>query len=138
MLFMWMTVQSYEVRRDIPVDPVWYLDSECFSRVLSTCGLMWLTMGITMFTQFMHFNDGNEAERHLTVVESLYLTTQIITTVGYGDMTPTSGPGKIFMSFYALTGVGIIGTLVQNLISDFAAEAEAAPSSSSSEGASSP
>jgi hypothetical protein len=115
------TISSYEAsRNDKKNDPPWYL-SPCMPTVLSAGGLLWLVIGMIMFTEFMWFTDDS---RHLTVVESLYVTAQIVTTVGYGDLTPTHSFGKMFMAFYALTGVAIIGTLVQQLIADMVEDCE--------------
>merc|ERR1719375_2771578 len=61
----------------------------------------------------MHFTD---AKRSLTVIESLYVTAQMVTTVGYGDLTPNTDRGKMFMAFYALTGVTLIGGLIQQML----------------------
>ena len=43
------------------------------------------------------------------VLDSLYFTTVILTTVGYGDVTPTTRWGKLFASVFALGGIVILG-----------------------------
>ncbi len=40
-------------------------------------------------------------------VDSLYFTTTTITTVGYGDFTPTTEESKIFTIFYSISGIAI-------------------------------
>jgi len=39
-------------------------------------------------------------------VDSFYFSTITLTTIGYGDLVPTTTLSKIFTSFYALIGVG--------------------------------
>eukprot|EP00736_Rhodelphis_marinus_P001659 Rmarinus@m.4872 len=42
-------------------------------------------------------------------VDALYFTLVTLTTVGYGDIVPTSKNGKIFTSLYAMSGIMLIG-----------------------------
>src|SRR6185503_4056553 len=55
-----------------------------------------------------------------TLLESLYLAAQTITTVGYGDVAPKSQAGRLFALFYMLVSVGtvayILSTAVQSII----------------------
>ncbi|KAL7536818.1 hypothetical protein ACHAXR_007414, partial [Thalassiosira sp. AJA248-18] len=44
-----------------------------------------------------------------SILDSLYFTTVLLTTVGYGDITPTTPGGKLFASVFALGGIVIIG-----------------------------
>ena len=43
------------------------------------------------------------------ILDSLYFTLVLLTTVGYGDMAPISPEGKLFASLFALSGGVIIG-----------------------------
>lgn len=47
------------------------------------------------------------------MVDSLYFTTVLLTTVGYGDIVPKSSEGKAFATFYVLVG----GTVLLNNMS---------------------
>jgi voltage-gated potassium channel len=40
--------------------------------------------------------------------DSFYVTIQTVTTVGYGDVTPTNLAGRIFASFFMVIGVGMV------------------------------
>jgi len=44
----------------------------------------------------------------LSFIDSLYLTSSTITTVGYGDIHPQSNVGKIFSLFIMFGGIGIV------------------------------
>ena len=44
---------------------------------------------------------------HWTWIQSLYFSVITITTIGYGDMHPTTDISRLFTIFYALGGVSI-------------------------------
>ena len=52
-------------------------------------------------------------------VDSFYFSTMTLTTIGYGDLTPTFDGSKIFTSIYALLGIGIILYLIGSIIAKF-------------------
>lgn len=43
-----------------------------------------------------------------SLLDSLYVATQTVTTVGYGDVAPETSPGRIFATIFMLVGVGIV------------------------------
>ncbi len=47
-----------------------------------------------------------------TVIEALYFSVVTLTTVGYGDFTPTTTGTQIFTIIYILTGLGILVALL--------------------------
>ena len=49
--------------------------------------------------------------------EALWWTLVTITTVGYGDFFPVTGPGRLIATFVMFAGVGIIGALASILAS---------------------
>mmetsp|Transcript_59836 Transcript_59836/g.104648 ORF Transcript_59836/g.104648 Transcript_59836/m.104648 type:complete len:483 (-) Transcript_59836:244-1692(-) len=91
----------------------WYNDSEFLRKVVASTALIWFVVGMVGFSEFFEFT---EERRHLTMVESLYLCAQILTTVGYGDFTPSTAPGKAFMVVYSFAGVSIVATLLQEIV----------------------
>ena len=54
---------------------------------------------------------------------SLYVVVQIITTIGYGDVT-VSHHGKVFMTFYVLLGTVIVANVVNNIFDSLLQRAE--------------
>ena len=48
----------------------------------------------------------------LVWVDSIYFSVITLTTVGYGDFSPTTTTGKVFTIFYVLAGIGIFVALV--------------------------
>ncbi len=49
-------------------------------------------------------------------IDSFYFSTITLTTIGYGDIVPHTAAGKLFTMFYAIVGIGIIGTFANLLL----------------------
>jgi voltage-gated potassium channel len=43
-----------------------------------------------------------------SILDSLYVTAQTVTTVGFGDLTPRHGFGRAFATVFMMVGVGIV------------------------------
>lgn len=49
---------------------------------------------------------------NMTVVDALYFTLITLTTIGYGDIIPTTTGGKLFTVVYVILGLGVVGGLI--------------------------
>src|SRR6266850_2770714 len=76
--------------------------------------MMALAAAIVFGTIGFHFVEG------WTLADSLYVTVQTLTTVGYGDVPPRSGAGRIFAVVVMLIGAGgvalAVSTIVQSVV----------------------
>jgi voltage-gated potassium channel Kch len=52
----------------------------------------------------------------LSWINAFYFCTVTLTTVGYGDITPSTDAAKLFTIFYILFGIGIIATFASLLV----------------------
>lgn len=52
-----------------------------------------------------------------SLVDSLYFSVMTLTTVGYGDLAPTTDVSKIFTTVYVLSGGGIVVAFLNKLYS---------------------
>lgn len=75
---------------------------------------MWIVFfsGVYLFTNVLYFQSIHfDTIRRLTVVESVYLLAQILTTVGYGDITPAKPRGQVFVAFYVLFSLLVLANV---------------------------
>jgi voltage-gated potassium channel len=54
-----------------------------------------------------------------TIIEALYFSIATLTTVGYGDFTPTSAGTQIFTIIYILTGFGVLVALLTSVAEQY-------------------
>jgi voltage-gated potassium channel Kch len=47
-----------------------------------------------------------------TIIEALYFSVVTLTTVGYGDLAPTTAETQIFTIIYIVTGIGLLVALL--------------------------
>lgn len=62
-----------------------------------------------------------------TIVESLYFSVVTLTTVGFGDFTPTTPGAQIFTIFYILTGIGVFVALLASVAQQYIAQKSESP-----------
>src|SRR5829696_6692923 len=55
-----------------------------------------------------------------SIVDSLYLTAQTVTTVGFGDLAPRTIAGRVFATVFMMVSVGIVlyalTSMVQSIV----------------------
>jgi hypothetical protein len=72
--------------------------------------------GFLLFTNIILFQSIHfDTIRPLTVIECIYFMAQVITTVGYGDITPAKPRGQVFVGLYVLGALFIISMLISDL-----------------------
>lgn len=54
-----------------------------------------------------------------TIIEALYFSIVTLTTVGYGDIHPTSAGTQIFTIIYILTGLGVLVALLASVADQY-------------------
>jgi len=52
------------------------------------------------------------------VIDSLYFSVITLTTIGYGDLHPTTDLSKIFTIFYILIGIGVLVAFINKLAAE--------------------
>jgi hypothetical protein len=76
--------------------------------------VMWLVLagGIFLFHKVLLFQSAHFVhQRSLTLVECVYLMAQILTTVGYGDITPADKTSQVFVALYVMVSLLIIANV---------------------------
>jgi hypothetical protein len=58
-------------------------------------------------------------EEEWSYIDSFYFSTITLTTIGYGDLYPTSDESKLFTSIYTILGVGVMLYLLGSVITTF-------------------
>jgi len=69
-------------------------------RVCIVAILIYLTIGAIAYSLMLE---------KWSIIDSLYFSVVTFTTVGYGDLSPTTELSKIFTAFYSLGGISILG-----------------------------
>jgi len=85
---------------------------------LVMAALMWTALfgGLYIFTNVVLFRSPHfDQVRSLTVIECIYFMSQIITTVGYGDVLPTTQRAQVVVCIYAVLAILIIAELISEM-----------------------
>ena len=64
--------------------------------------LMAVLGAIALGTVVFHLVEG------WSILDSLYVTVQTVTTVGFGDLAPSTAPGRVFAIVFMMVGVGVV------------------------------
>jgi voltage-gated potassium channel len=78
--------------------PSFLLPSRARIRIVLMAVLGAIALGTVVF----HLVEG------WSILDSLYVTVQTVTTVGFGDLTPRTTLGRAFATFFMMVGVGIV------------------------------
>ena len=54
-----------------------------------------------------------------TIIQALYFSVVTLTTVGFGDFTPTTAGTQIFTIIYILTGLGVLVALLTSVAEQY-------------------
>jgi voltage-gated potassium channel len=65
-------------------------------------GVLAVVSAIVLGTVVFHLLEG------WSILDSLYVTAQTVTTVGFGDLAPRTLRGRLFATFFMMVGVGIV------------------------------
>lgn len=85
-----------------------FLDTNGFKYVLMICAVAILLAAVAMtYVEKMPFQD------------ALWWSFVTATTVGYGDLSPASGAGRIIACCLMIVGIGLIGSLTSTITSFF-------------------
>src|SRR5262245_55749545 len=78
--------------------PRFLLPSRARIRIVLIAVLAAIAIGTVVF----HLLEG------WSILDSLYVTAQTVTTVGFGDLTPRTTAGRVFATVFMMLGVGIV------------------------------
>ena len=78
--------------------PRFLLPSRARIRIVMLAVLAAIALGTVVF----HLLEG------WSILDSLYVTVQTVTTVGFGDVTPRTTAGRVFATAFMMVGVGIV------------------------------
>merc|ERR1719213_669747 len=81
--------------------------------------------GLLLFNHVIIFQSVHfDRKRPLTIIECMYFMSQVITTVGYGDITPAKTRGQVFVGLYVLGALFIISMVVSDVVNQLVESAE--------------
>ena len=81
--------------------------------------LLFLFIGVLVFGSIIYCTDHNTNSKFNSIGTSFWWAIITMTTVGYGDMVPTSDLGKVVGALCAVSGVMLIGFTVPIIVNNF-------------------
>jgi len=94
----------------------WYMDDRMTMKVGGAALVMWLACGMVVFMNVVYFSISGGEVRSLTAIAAIYLCMQIVTTVGYGDITPSDPAGQVLVASFILLGVVLVGVVAAEML----------------------
>ncbi|CAL8107009.1 unnamed protein product [Calicophoron daubneyi] len=82
--------------------------------------LFTMTMGVIIFSTVMFYAEKSDTSQFNSIPAAFWYTIVTMTTLGYGDIVPTTILGKIFGGICSLSGVLVIALPVPVIVSHFA------------------
>lgn len=88
------------------------------AHLLESVALITWLGGITyLFTNVLKFQSAHwTGTRPLTLVEAVYLLSQILTTVGYGDITPAFPRGQVWVGINVIVALCLYGSMISEVV----------------------
>ncbi len=99
---------------------------------------LFVILMVTILGSIMYLVEGNINEGFKNIPRSIYWAIVTITTVGYGDITPITGLGRVIAAFIMILGYSVIavptGIVTAGLINEFRDESTQVCKNCSKEG----
>lgn len=82
-------------------DGGWTMGPQAY-RILSSAAVALLALGTVVYHWLEDW----------AWIDSFYFSAVAVTTVGFGDLVPTTNPAKLFTVFYVISGIGIVTSFI--------------------------
>ena len=81
---------------------------------------LFMSTGVLVFASLVYFSEKDEEETSFTSIPILFWWAVItMTTVGYGDMYATTGPGMVISLFTRISGVLVMSLPVSIIVNNY-------------------